>query len=455
MTVAKVILTFKLPVMKIFASFQNFCMLDVIVSSIFAWLNLGGQSQLNLKPLESFPWHDTAIFELPIIREDLTAKNIVRAYLKNIERQNLTSEIQGIWIQSGWYTLASNQGTTPLPAASLTKIATTLAALGEWGTKHQFVTKIYVTGEIENGIVKGDLIVEGAGDPLFVWEEAIALGNSLSQLGIKSIQGNLLVTDKFYMNYKEQPQKAGELFKQGLDRQQWQSEITTQYLQMPAGTAQPNIAIAGTVREIKTIPSTAQLLISHQSLPLAQILRQMNIYSNNKMAQMLTDLLGGAASVAKSAAVLAHFPPEEIELINGSGLGEENRISPRAVSQMLMASDRLLEDSSLSATDLFPTAGRDLVGTVRDRTLPLGTTVKTGTLDNVSALAGVIPTEDRGNVYFSIINYGRQYQYFRPQQDRLLNELVQEWQLVPHNFNLLDRQDWFLGNGDRNQKAEP
>ena len=429
-------------------------MLDIIASGILAWFNLGGKSPNNLQPLEYFPWHDTALFKLPDLEKDIIAKNIIRAYLEDIEGQNLIPDRQGIWIQSGWHTLASNQGTIPLPAASLTKVATTLSALEKWGTKHQFATQIYIAGEIQNGIVTGDLIIEGAGDPLFVWEEAIALGNSLNQLGIKSIEGDLLVTDKFYMNYQENSEQAGELFKQALDRKLWQREITRQYLQMPVGTAQPNIVVAGKVRRIKTIPNTAKLLIVHQSLPLTEILRQMNIYSNNKMAQMLADLLGGAEKIARSAADLADFPPEEIELINGSGLGEENRISPRAVSQMLMTIDRLVEDSSLSAMDLFPTAGRDLIGTVRDRALPRGTAVKTGTLDNVSALAGVIPTEDRGNVYFSIINYGRNYQYFRQQQDRLLDELAREWKITPQNFNLANKKDWFLGNPNRNRQVQ-
>ena len=425
-------------------------MLESIALSIFTWLSIWRQPDIKLQPMESFPWYDSAIFKLPKIEKDIASENIISTYLQNFEREKFESDRQGIWIQSGWNNIANNRGKEPLPAASLTKIATTLAALNKWGTKHQFVTNIYTSGKIENGIVTGDLIVEGSGDPLFVWEEAIALGNSLARLGIKSVRGNLLVTDKFYMNYQEDSQKAGKLLKQGLNLNLWQSEATTQYLQMPTGTLQPEIAIAGQVEFTRNIPADAKLLVTHQSLPLAQILRQMNIYSNNKMAQMLADLLGGATEIAKSSANIAGFPLKEIELINGSGLGEENRISPRAVCQMLIAIERLLENDSLTAADLFPTAGKDLVGTARDRRLPIGTTIKTGTLDNVSALAGVIPTRDRGNVYFSIINYGRQYQYFRRQQDWLLNELVREWELAPHDFGLSDR-DWFLGNPKRNQ----
>ena len=424
-------------------------MLESIALSMFAWLNIWGQPNIRLQPLKLFPWHNSTIFKLPTVEKDVATENIVLTYLQDLKIEQIKSDRQGIWIQSGWNNIANNRGKQPLPAASLTKIATTLATLDKWGTKHQFATNIYITGEIENGIVTGDLIVEGNGDPLFVWEEAIALGNSLNQLDIKSIQGNLLVTDKFYMNYQEDSRKAGELLKQGLDKTLWQQEATKQYLQMPVGTLQPEIAIAGKVGSTKNIPADAKLLVTHQSLPLAEILRQMNIYSNNKMAQMLTDLLGGATEVAMSSANIANFTPEEIKLINGSGLGEENRISPRAVCQMLMAIDRLLENNSLSVTDLFPTAGKDLVGTVQNRGLPIGTTVKTGTLDNVSALAGVIPTKE-GNVYFSIINYGRQYQYFRQQQDWLLNELVREWELIPNDFSLSNR-NWFLGDPKRNK----
>jgi serine-type D-Ala-D-Ala carboxypeptidase/endopeptidase (penicillin-binding protein 4) len=100
-----------------------------------------------------------------------------------------------------------------------------------------------------------------------------------------------------------------------------------------------------------------------------------------------------------------------------------------------------------------------MVGTVKNRGLPKGTTIKTGTLDNVSALAGVIPIQDKSKsialpgdkVYFSLINYGRPVQYLRQQQDNLLNELVQPWQLVPNNFNLAQENNWYLGNPQRNK----
>ena len=425
-------------------------MLDFIALSALTWLNNLREVD-RIQPLELLPWEESAIFQLPASGQNSNIEPIVRAYLQKLTAENFDLQRQGIWVQSGWTTLASNRGQIPLPAASLTKIATTLAVLNKWGAKHQFMTDIYLTGEIIDGVVTGDLIVKGSGDPLFVWEEAIALGNALEERGISKIQGNLLITDEFYMNYEAASLKAGKLFEEAIDRRLWRAQITQQYLQMPVGTQQPEIAIAGTIQTIDSIPADARLLIRHRSLPLAEILRQMNIYSNNYMAQILTDLIGGADLVARSSAEIASFPLNEIELINGSGLGEENRISPRAVSQMLMAIDRLLQPHSFSAADLFPTAGRDFIGTVRDRNLPSGTTIKTGTLDRVSALAGIIPTGEGNNVYFSIINYGSPVNYFRQQQDLMLNEIARSWQLLPNEPELAREDNWYLGDPRRNE----
>lgn len=424
-------------------------MLEFIAIGAIAWLDSWLGSGRNIEPLELLPWEKSAIFQLPpksTNLQDFATDSIVDIYLQNLTREQFDLQRQGIWVQTGWTALSDRGGKIPLPAASLTKIATTLAALNQWGTKHQFPTDVYITGEIVNGVVTGDLIVAGNGDPLFVWEEAIALGNAIQQSGIEEVRGDLLVTDRFYMNYERSPLTAGELFKQALNREQWQPEITRQYLQMPVGTKQPEIAITKGVRTTPKIPADARLLVRHRSLPLSEILRQMNIYSNNQMAQMLADLVGGADAVARISAEVAGFPKAEIQLINGSGLGEANRISPRAVCQMLMAIDRLLLKDSLTAADLFPTAGKDLVGTLQGRGLPRGTTVKTGTLDRVSALAGMIPAGNDNRVYFSIINYGDRLDYFRQQQDRLLNEIVQTWQLLPNEINFARQDDWYLGD---------
>jgi len=385
----------------------------------------------------------------------------LQAYLGGLASKNMVRAEQGIWFQAGPLLLAENQGTQALPGASLTKIATTLAALETWGPDREFETLISVTGPIEAGVLRGDLVVQGGQDPLFVWEEAIVLGNRLNQLGIRQVTGNLVVTGDFYMNFKTDRQKAGELLKQALNANRWPAAAAAQHRRLPPGTPKPQVAIAGTVQVASpatispgngTVP-----LLRHRSLPLAVILKQMNIYSNNVMSEMLADAVGGAGVVARTAAAAANVPQAEIQLINGSGLGVENRVSPRAATAMLAAIQQRLQPDRLTVVDLFPVAGRDRKGTLSGRTIPPGSAVKTGTLRDVSALAGVMPTRDRGLVWFAIINRGSNVAALRKQQDQLLQSLLGQWgtsDFLPDSISpspLMDRADYQLGSPARNE----
>ena len=426
-------------------------MFDVIGSSVIGLLlEVFGRSPVTVEPMQLLSWHERKIFTLPNTNPDPVAEKIVQDYLQTLAKKGINPARQGIWIQSDWIDLVAHNGTTPKSAASLTKIATTLAALSIWGANYQFETKIYATGEIKEGILQGDLWIEGNRDPFFVWEEAIAVGNTLQQLGIRQVRGKLIVNDKFYMNYKSEPLTAGKFLHKSFNEKVWSSEITRQYLTLPLGTPRPQIQIFGGVEVNNNLPSSAQLLVRHQSLSLAEILKQMNLYSNNYIAQMLADAVGGAQNVARIARKSSSVPLEEITLINGSGLEEANRISPRTVCLMLIAIEQLLKSHTLSVADLFPVAGQDLAGTMKNRFIPPGTAVKTGTLARVSALAGVIPTRDRDRIWFAIINGGHQTEYLRQQQDRLLQRLTQHWQV--NSLNLTPSSSPYLGDPARNQK---
>ena len=94
-------------------------------------------------------------------------------------------------------------------------------------------------------------------------------------------------------------------------------------------------------------------------------------------------------------------------------------------------------------------AGQD-IGTLIYRQLPANAALKTGSLAQVSSLAGVFPTRDRGLVWFAIINYGNQVEYLRQQQDLLLQELSQDWQLSGDRNVANYQADWYLGDPRRN-----
>lgn len=439
-------------------------MLELFSSGfITLWLRMVGLAR-PISPISAssvmasaFAWQDTPWIVQPG-EPDGATQTALRQYLAALNRKGLPETAQGVWLQSGSQFLASNQGTTPLPAASLTKVATSLVSLQTWGPDHQFETLISATGPVQNGVLQGDLVVHGGGDPLLVWEEAIALGNALNQSGITKVTGNLVLTGNFAMNFETKPEKSGALLKQALNANDWSGEAATQYQKLPPGTPRPQVAIAGTVQVLTygtdLLPKQI-LLVRHHSLPLSHILKLMNIYSNNVIAESLAASLGGAPFVAQQAAIAVGIPQAEIRLQNGSGLGTENQISPRAICAMFAAIQRYLQFRSLTVADLFPIAGIDQ-GTIAERHIPQAAVVKTGTLDNVSALAGVVPTRDRGLVWFTILNRGTDLDDLRQQQDKLLQTLVAQagtvstrpMALTPKSTESVAEQ---LGAVDRNE----
>ena len=363
---------------------------------------------------------------------DAIAQTAVQHYFHTILAAvdpDTSATLQGVWLQSTRGVLGHHQGTQQQPAASLTKMATTLVALHTWGPRYQFVTVVGATGPIRQGVLQGDLVVQGSGDPFFVWEDAIMLGNTLQRLGIRKVTGNLIIHGDFFMNFTFDRQRSGKLLQQGMHADRWSKVVQAQYHSLPMETPKPRLSIRGAVQVTDTLVTRYTPLVRHRSLPLVQILKRMNVYSNNTMAAMLTHTLGGGERLTRQAALVANITQQEIHLVNGSGLGSANQMSPRAACALLIATHKLLRTARLTLADVFPIAGYDR-GTIRRRQLPEYAIVKTGTLRHVSTLAGVMMTRTHGPVWFAILNQGDNLNDFRAQQDELLQALTQSWGAV-------------------------
>jgi serine-type D-Ala-D-Ala carboxypeptidase/endopeptidase (penicillin-binding protein 4) len=444
-------------------------MLQLVSSGLAGmWLNLAGVNVPPVAPAQAVTWQGVSWLS-PATPVEPKAASTIDLYIQTLKAQGLNPQHQSLWLQTDGNLLIDRNGTIPVSAASLTKTATSLAAITTWGLDKKFETIVSANGTIRQGTLFGDLIVRGGGDPLFVWEDAIALAQSLNQLGIDRVSGNLIVVDKFHMNYKADPQKAGELLKQALTginlppallQTEFKDVNIVKLPTAPTDTTAklPRVSIVGQVMLAGDTPPGITPLIRHQSLPLIDIVRQMNIYSNNEIAQILADSVGGAEQVMKIASTTANFPPAEIQLINGSGLGVQNRLSPRAICQIFRTLHQNLQAANSNLADIFPVAGAEYIGTLKDRHLPVGTTIKTGTLNEVSALGGVLPTRDRGLVWFVIVNQGSQIAKLRQQQDTLLQSLIVEWGRVtptPLVVTKHDRNPAYFGDPARNIAIVP
>lgn len=346
------------------------------------------------------------------------------AYVKSLAPAPSTS--QGVWMQAGDKLLANHQGTVPLQAASITKVATTLVALKTLGPNHRYVTQIGTNGVIKDGVLQGDLIIQGGEDPFFVWEEAIKLGNTLNSLGIKRIKGNLAIAGPFYMNFSTTPATVGNLLKRGLNSKTWTPQVTRQHATLPPQTPKPQVVIDGSITSLAAVPADMRVLVRHSSYPLAELLKKMNNFSNNPMSEMIANSIGGAQVIAQRAAEYAQFPANEIYLINGSGLTYENKISPRAAIAMFRAVENYLRTQNMTVADVFTVTSLDK-GVLAPRKMPPFAVVKSGSLNTVSALVGALPTQSQGTIWFAVMNGQGDLKNFRIQQDVFLTKMATQW----------------------------
>lgn len=82
--------------------------------------------------------------------------------------------------------------------ASVTKLFIAASALTHWGARHTFLTQVYTRGNIIAGVLNGDLVFYGLGDPELTNEKVWSLINNLRQLGLKKINGNLVVNTSYF-----------------------------------------------------------------------------------------------------------------------------------------------------------------------------------------------------------------------------------------------------------------
>ena len=82
--------------------------------------------------------------------------------------------------------------------ASTMKLITTLAGLDVLGPQYRWRTNIYTDGLIRQGTLKGNLYLQGTGDPKLVPEEFAKMMKALQNLGIQKIDGNLFFDRSAY-----------------------------------------------------------------------------------------------------------------------------------------------------------------------------------------------------------------------------------------------------------------
>lgn len=327
------------------------------------------------------------------------------------------------------------------PASTL-KLLVGATALELFGPNHRLATELWSDAELSaEGTLQGDLYVVGAGDPLLAtpsYAEAHPrqpqprtpvedLATLAHDLGIRSINGRILGDETRYDDQRYVPtwperyrtqHNAGPLSALSVNDGFSAIEPTVVAAPEPALWAaqalQANLFFLGVGAEggagVGRRPPAARLMGRLESLPMRDVVAQMLTESDNNTAELLTKELGFSFGVDGSTtaglevvtATMSRLgvDMEGAVLVDGSGLDPANRISCKALAQVL---DAFGADSHLG--DALATAGR--TGTMTDRLLgtPAEELVraKTGFINTVSGLAGFARSADGPWVTFALL----------------------------------------------------
>ena len=177
---------------------------------------------------------------------------------------------------------------------------------------------------------------------------------------------------------------------------------------------QAGVQVTGKVKR-GLVPEGATLVVDHKSPPLGRILRGLNKFSNNFIAEQILRTLGaqymGEPGTTENGVLLLQeymqelgFTPDQYRMVDGSGLSKTNLVTPDQVIALL---EDAHSDFSIFPEFISALGVMGLDGSVEDRMDhnkdAQKIRVKTGTLNHVSALSGYFQSQDGERFAFSIL----------------------------------------------------
>lgn len=177
---------------------------------------------------------------------------------------------------------------------------------------------------------------------------------------------------------------------------------------------QAGVRVKGKVKP-GVVPRSAKMLVDHESPPLGQILRGLNKFSNNFIAEQILKTLGaqffGEPGTTENGVLLIQdymqelgFSPDQYRIVDGSGLSKTNLVTPDMVVALLedAHSDLSIFPEFISALGVMGLDG-SVIDRMHHKKEAQKIRVKTGTLNHVSALSGYYQSNDGERFAFSIL----------------------------------------------------
>jgi D-alanyl-D-alanine carboxypeptidase/D-alanyl-D-alanine-endopeptidase (penicillin-binding protein 4) len=94
--------------------------------------------------------------------------------------------------------MAAHNAQQPMNPASTMKLLTTYAGLELLGPAYSWKTEIYAAGPVKDGVLDGDLVLKGYGDPAMTLSSFWDMLRGLRKSGLREIRGNLVLDHGYF-----------------------------------------------------------------------------------------------------------------------------------------------------------------------------------------------------------------------------------------------------------------
>lgn len=333
-------------------------------------------------------------------------------------------EAKGTKISAGLWDLAtgkaiegSNSERMLIPA-STAKVVSTYAMLRTW--KPEFTLETEIWGDAQGGVIKGDLVLKGGGDPFLTDERIWMLAQDLRAKGITRISGRLKLDQSAFDN-----QRYGQGWgNTSADTTPPILPLSVNFNRDASGrlVGDPDRLALDTIQRIFTesgiliengSPGGApRKLWAFSSPALRNLIPDINKFSNNFMVEMLVKRFGDGSWARGIQRIQAFYqsaynlPPERIGLVDGSGLSKDDQLSAKTLAVILRGAYHDFEVGPEFSSSLKVIGGEPFKLRIKDPNLARRIRVKTGHLSGVSSACGYLQTADGKLRVFAILLNG-------------------------------------------------
>jgi len=307
---------------------------------------------------------------------------------------------------------------TPLIPASIMKSVTTAALLNKVGPNYRYHTGIFIDGPLNMGILRGNLVIVGACDPSVnsmsepygqnIIEE---ITDALRLAGINKIEGKIIIDESEFAGSPRPDSWMAADFREsygtGIHAFNFENNARGgRSVENPSSVFISRLKSALDKEMISIDEKDLGIgkrtqIFDHVSPPIDEIMRSCMMRSDNMFAEAMLRTYGkleGKDGSTPSAAnreyafwVERKMPMEGVEIIDGSGLSRQNRVTAEFMNGILI---QMSGDATYAS--FFPLAGQE--GTLKkflaETPLDSYIAMKTGSMKGIQCYAGYKLDED-------------------------------------------------------------